>query len=280
VSTPSNPNSSGAGSSNGGSSRRRGGDRAGRDYTGFGFREVGADDALDQYLDGEITRESGAFRAAFVKREFRERLGEAEAMISQLRKPMRTPDLSDAILGAVDARKSFVATGTRRFVTAGRFAAAASVLLAVGGVVLLERSHPILAAFRDDVEPVSGMVSAASLPGGLPGGLPVGLVESESATSSQHDPDRKADASAKQGATLVTWTLARLGRIESVEVLHGPTSVASASQSGTAWHVDRSAGTVSVPEVASEWSVGFATFPTPDQHGRDRFGKAWATRGW
>ena len=270
MSTPSNPNSSNGGSSHGGSSRRRGGDRTGRDYTGFGFREVGADDALDRYLDKEISRESAAFRAAFVKRDFRERLDEAEAMIGQLRKPLRTPDLSDAILGAVDARKSFVATGTRRFVTVGRLAAAASVLLAVGGVVLIERSHPILTALRSDVEPVSGMVSAASLPGSMGERVSPKLAIAE----------RKAETPVKQGATLVNWTLARLGRVESVEVLHGP--VASASQSGNAWHVDRSVGhyPLPVPDVASEWTVGFATFPTPDQRGHERFGNAWAARGW
>ena len=281
MSTPSNPNSSNGGSSHGGSSyggssRRRGGDRTGRDYTGFGFREVGADDALDRYLDKEISRESAAFRAAFVKRDFRERLDEAEAMIGQLRKPLRTPDLSDAILGAVDARKSFVATGTRRFVTVGRLAAAASVLLAVGGVVLIERSHPILTALRNDVEPVSGMVSAASLPGSVPGSVG----ERERVSSKLASAERKAEAPVKQGATLMNWTLARLGRVESVEVLHGP--VASASQSGNAWHVDRSVGhyPLPVPDVASEWTVGFATFPTPDQRGHERFGNAWAARGW
>ncbi len=264
MSTPSNPSNSNP--SNPKRSGRRGADQAGRDYTGFGFREVGSDDALDRYLDKEISRDSAAFRSAFVKREFRERLDEAEGMIGQMRKPLRSPDMSDAILDAVDARKSFVATGTRRVLTVGRLAAAASVLLAVGGVILIERSHPILSAFRSDIEPISGMVSAASLPESSRPAAPI-LADAGSVPSS--------DATPKVNATLVGWTLGRLGRVESVEVRRGPESFASVSQSGSAWNVDRSGGMVPVLDISSEWSVGFATFPTPDHRGN-----VWAARGW
>lgn len=285
MSTPSNSSNSNSGPNSGpDSARRRAADRAGRDYTGFGFREVGSDDVLDRYLNKEITRESAAFRAAFVKREFRERLDEAEGMIGQLRKPLRTPDLSDAILGAVDARKSFVATGARRVVTVGRLAAAASVLLAVGGVVLIERTHPILSAFRNDAEPIGGMVggfvSAASLPGeaARAGDVP----------SVCEDADHVPKPTTERVPSLMKWTLARLGRVESVEVRGcsaspGGSGVASASRvdptgwDRTGWDVsgwngigwDR-AGVLPVPDVASQWSVGFATFPTPDGLGAER----------
>ena len=103
-------------------------DRRARDYTEFGFRELGKADPLDRYLDGEIDRESGAFRAAFVKREFRERLDEMEEILSDLGRPVKGPDLADSILSAVDERRPFMEKRTRRFVTLGRLAAAASVL--------------------------------------------------------------------------------------------------------------------------------------------------------
>ena len=108
-----------------------------RDYTDFGFQELGKAEALDRYLDGEIDRESAAFRAAFVKKEFRERLDEMEEILGELGRPVKGPDLTGSVLAAVDERRPFVEKRTRRFVTLGRLAAAASVLLAIGVCVMV-----------------------------------------------------------------------------------------------------------------------------------------------
>lgn len=236
-------------------------DRAGRDYTEFGFRELGADDALDRYFDKEITRESAVFRAAFVKRDFRAQVDETEAMIGELRKPMRTPDLSSAILDAVDSRKAFVASRTRRVVTLGRLAVAASVLLAVGGVVLVERLHPGITSFQAEPEPIAGMVSAASMSTQRP--------IARETESVQDGSKRQGDA----GSVLMNWTIAKLGAVEAIEVRQCD---ASAAQNVASSWTNSGVRTMSqTTDPSMEWAVGFATFPTPDQQGR-----LWTARGW
>jgi negative regulator of sigma E activity len=235
-------------------------DRAGRDYTEFGFRELGADDALDRYFDKEITRESAVFRAAFVKRDFRTQVDETEAMIGELRKPMRTPDLSSAILDAVDARKAFVASRTRRVVTLGRLAVAASVLLAVGGVVLVERLHPGITSFQAEPEPIAGMVSAASMSTQRPIAHEAGPAQGE---------PKQGDA----GSVLMNWTIAKLGAVEAIEVRQ---CAASTAQNVASSWTNSGVRTMSQQtDPSMEWAVGFATFPTPDQQGR-----LWTARGW
>lgn len=254
-------------------SSRKGRDRSGRDYTEFGFRELGSDDALDRYLDREITRESAVFRAAFVKREFRTQLDETEAAIGELRRPVRMPDLSANILEAVDARKAFVATRTRRVLTLGRLAVAASVLLAVGGVVLIERTHPGITALHTDPEPISGMVSAASMANHEPITRPTPSVVTGERTAA--------------GSALMNWTIAKLGCVEAVEVRGCAANPATANLAsanpksgrtgpGSASSWASSVRTLApVPDASPEWAVGFATFPTPDPQGR-----IWAARGW
>lgn len=240
------------------SKRRR--DREGRDYTEFGFRELGSDDTIDRYLDREITRDSAAFRAAFVKRDFRKQLDETEAMLGELRRPIRTPDLTSAILEAVDSRKAFVATRTRRVVTLGRLAVAASVLLAVGGVVLIERTHPGLTTLGDSVEPLAGVVSAAS------------MSKHEVALPGTVVREASPEENVRAGSVLMNWTMAKLGSVEAVEVRG---CLASPAAGGVGSWASNVRTPVAVPDASSDWAVGFATFPTPDPQGR-----IWTARGW
>lgn len=135
------------------------------DYTEFGYRDCDAADPLDAYFDGEADRRSAEFRAAFVKsRQFRSDVAATEEMVADLKRPIKGPDLSSRILAAVDDRKPFVTGQTRRFVTVGRLAAAAAVLLLLTGAVLVERMRPGSIELTPRPTPVSGLVDASSRP--------------------------------------------------------------------------------------------------------------------
>jgi hypothetical protein len=248
-----------------------GGDRRSRDYTGFGFREVGGEDPLDLYLDKDIPRESAVFRAAFVKPEFRARLHEIEDTLGELHRPIRTPDMTDAILDAVDARKPFAVRASRWYVSAGRLAAAAAVLALVGGVVLVERYHPGLTNLTADPSPISNMVNAASVahrpiaaePGATKPGAPSDELR------------RPARAGASNPASaFLQLAAARIGPVEAVEVRRGSfVRVAALPRAASDGF-----GVVPVPELSPEWSASsFATFPTADGMG-DKHGWVWASR--
>jgi hypothetical protein len=207
-----------------------------RDYTEFGFSEVGKADALDRYLDGEISRDSAAFRAAFVRREFRERLAEMEEVLGDLSRPVRGPDLTDAILSGVDERRPFVARRTRRFITVGRLAAAACVLLATGVAVMVERARPGALHLIEEPTPVAAAVQAAGLarPAPAPRGAP-----------------RPAESA------LLRATLARFAHITDVEVRHSTTTDCIALTRPEGW----AAG--SVPTVTTAWDRGLWRIPDP-----------------
>lgn len=241
--------------------------RRGRDYTEFGFSELGKADPLDRYLDGELGRESAAFRAAFVKRSFRERLAEMEEIVSGLGKAPKGPDLTEAILTAVDDRRPFVEKRTRRIVTMGRLAAAASVLLAIGVGVLVERSRPGVLNLKDDPAPLSMVVNAA--------GLTVGARPGQGVDAGS--PSREARASVKPSpeTALLGSLLRPLACVVDVEVRRG---TAGLERSESAWARATCVRTAAwdrglwrVPDRTIDESLGLETFPVLDGEQRAWF---------
>lgn len=65
------------------------------------------------------------------------------------------PDFTDAILRRVDAQRPFLTHRTRRLVAACRYGAAAAVLLAVGGIVLVQATSPRIAELAAPIQPVT-----------------------------------------------------------------------------------------------------------------------------
>lgn len=232
-----------------------------RDYTEFGFSELGKADPLDRYLDGELDRDSAAFRAAFVKRSFRQRLDEMEEILGGLEKAPKGPDLTDAILGAVDERRPFVAVRTRRYVTMGRLAAAASVLLAIGVGVLVERSRPGVLRLQDEATPLSVVMNAA--------GLPAASVPARGEDGPDARGGARREAGAKAGSEeseLLGRLLRPLSRVVAVEVRRASTPAegltdawarAASVRSPASW--DR--GLWRVPDRTIDESAGLETFP-------------------
>jgi hypothetical protein len=249
-----------------------------RDYTAFGFREVGGEDPLDLYLDRELPRESAAFRAAFVKPEFRSRLHEIEDTLGELHRPIRTPDMSDAILDAVDARRPFVVARSRWRVSVGRLTVAAAVLALVGGLVMVERFHPGMTNLTADPTPLTNIVNAASVTH-----QPTANAQDPSATrpgvplDDLRGPARAAGTNT--ASTILQLAASRLGPVEAVEVRTGSFVLASGlPRHPSGGRAGEGFGSMPVPELSPEWSASaFATFPTVDKVGGAN-GWVWSSR--
>jgi hypothetical protein len=65
------------------------------------------------------------------------------ASLESLRRQPDAPDLTGAILGQVDRKRGWLSRSQRRLLQAGRWAAAAVVLLAIAGVFLVQRFTPV-----------------------------------------------------------------------------------------------------------------------------------------
>lgn len=97
---------------------------------------------VDAYFDGELD--------AAARADFHRRLGEDLAacrevvetrrIISELRAPVETPDLTPAIMARL--HRGFLPARVRRMVSAGRVAVAATLLLALVGYGLAKRWQP------------------------------------------------------------------------------------------------------------------------------------------
>jgi hypothetical protein len=94
---------------------------------------------VDQVLDREASWSRELDQLLKRDRAAADRLRRTQEILDRLRTPVRGPDLSASILAEVGARRGWLTTGWMRFVTAGRAAAAACVVLAVGGVYVAER---------------------------------------------------------------------------------------------------------------------------------------------
>ena len=127
------------------------------DYTRFGFKELGSPDVMNAYLDGELSRRSPRFRAALVgNRKFRADLAAMEELDAELGRHPQSIDFTDSIMDRLSGSTKFAAASPSRFVTTGRLAAAASVLLALSATVLVSRAIPNL--FPHTVTPIEAVV--------------------------------------------------------------------------------------------------------------------------
>jgi len=131
------------------------------DYTEFGFRELDAKDPIDEYLDGDLSREDRRFRQAMIgDRGFLDRLEKTEDALSELRRPLWSPDFSKSILDRVHRATPYEPPARQRMVTVGRLAIAASVLLGVGVLSVVEYVRPGTTRIGNQPALVSGFVNA------------------------------------------------------------------------------------------------------------------------
>lgn len=127
------------------------------DYTRFGFKELGSPDVMNAYLDGELSRRSPRFRAALVgNRKFRADLAAMEELDAELGRHPQGIDFTGSIMDRLSGSGKFATARPNRFVSMGRLAAAASVLLALSATVLVSRALPGL--FPGSTTPLEAVV--------------------------------------------------------------------------------------------------------------------------
>jgi len=99
------------------------------------------DHLIDAFLDGDLDdRTSRSLRNALRKDlDACERVARTRRMIDELRSAPDAPDLSGSILSEVNRRRRFMTPGWRRFVSVGRLAVAAGIVLFVGMVAIAQR---------------------------------------------------------------------------------------------------------------------------------------------
>jgi|GEM_PF-2576960 len=117
---------------------------------------------LDALLDGEL--DADARRALFERLAPEDRSLEAIAatreVLTELRLGPAAPDLSERILGRVEQRRRFLSRGWRRFVTTGRAAVAAGILIGIGLTATAQRLWPEATTLEHRPTPLTGLVDS------------------------------------------------------------------------------------------------------------------------
>ena len=97
--------------------------------------------ATDRLFDRELTSDQRQALSAELSSDpdALKRFRETTDALLALREPIETPDVTGAVLKRLDERPGFTTGRTRRFITTGRLAAAAALLGAGAGILLLEK---------------------------------------------------------------------------------------------------------------------------------------------
>jgi hypothetical protein len=117
---------------------------------------------VDRFFDRELDEGSrekffGMLRADLSRCA---EVAKTQRMISMLREPVATPDLTERIMTRVHGRRAFLPQRMRNMVKAGRLAAAAVVLLALFGVALAERMRPGTMRLVDEPQPLTELIES------------------------------------------------------------------------------------------------------------------------
>lgn len=118
---------------------------------------------IDALLDGDLSDERSREVLHLIRHDAEacEDLARTRVAVDHLRAPIDVPDMSEAILGKVHARRRFLPRRSRRLVTAGRLAVAAGFIGAIGIASLVQRSVPAV-RLADEPTPVTRIVEAAA----------------------------------------------------------------------------------------------------------------------
>ena len=117
---------------------------------------------LDRLFDREMPADERRRLSSRLRRE-PDRLDEVidtRRAINSLRAPLKSPDLTDAVLGQVSKRRGFLSANLRRRVRTGRWAVAAMFVLSLGVVALAHRALPGRLDLTPGPTPVSDLSDA------------------------------------------------------------------------------------------------------------------------
>jgi len=118
-------------------------------------------EVIAAYFDRELPPEEAQalFRAIRMDAEAAEEFQQTQRALDALRAPTRGPDLSQSILAEVGRRRGgWLSDRSRRIVTLGRFAVAASLLLVATGAFVADRLSPGALDLSDRQTPLASLV--------------------------------------------------------------------------------------------------------------------------
>lgn len=192
------------------------------------------DALIDAFFDEELPREKSAAFFAALRRDGRAARDVAwtQRALDALRRPVRSPDLTRAVLSKVGRKRGWVSESDRLWIRVARYSVAAVVLLTVAGVFVIERVLPrsaimgdeaalteLAASMPDDAQRVGAAIGAMGL---VQTGLPV-QPEVYTQVSEVRSPFR--------GATDGLWTNMHDVRVRQARVV--PVTYSSAQRADT-----------------------------------------------
>jgi len=130
----------------------------------FGAGRV-PDELIDAILDGEVApKDSKAMFAALSgDPDAADEVRGARRAIGALRQPVDAPDFADRVLETVGRKRGgWLSSRDRWKIGVGRFAAAAAILLIVGGLYMAERSRPGTLEMSPQPRAVAGLANSVS----------------------------------------------------------------------------------------------------------------------
>lgn len=133
--------------------------------------------------------------------------------IAELRRPVRSPDLSGAILHAADRRRGFLPRRLRRFVDGGRIATAAGLLLMVGVLAMVQRHWPDATSLVAEPSPLTDATTAFADDASASAGLIASNADRVRRTlvAVPHQDENLGWSAAESPAPLEAWVLSTVG---------------------------------------------------------------------
>jgi len=108
------------------------------------------DSAARREVIGEVRHDAGAC----------EEVARTQRIVSMLREPVESPDVTDDVLARVDRRRGFLTPRLRRMVTVGRLAAALGLVAIVGVTALARRWWPEATTLTPQPAPITAVVES------------------------------------------------------------------------------------------------------------------------
>ena len=138
---------------------------------GAGAEHIGPgrvpDELIDAVLDGGMEGESSKrlFSELIELPDAAREVASTQRAIDALKAPVRTPDMATRVLNQVGRCHGFTNTTERRHAWWGRVAAAAALVVTVGGAFAVQRFAPNAASLVEQPTPVGDLVAAVPEPG-------------------------------------------------------------------------------------------------------------------
>jgi hypothetical protein len=125
--------------------------------------DAAASAKIDALLDAEVPQKDmrRLYDSIRADSNAREELARLRYTVAQLKTPVDAPDLCESILHQANTRRRFLSGRSRRMVTAGRCAAAAGLVAAIGLMSFAQRYTPI-SQLAGDTQPVTQLVESAA----------------------------------------------------------------------------------------------------------------------